>query len=78
MLNAESAMAPVYDRDEPLPGDPPDPDDFDFSELRCPQCGCNDIVVDRLPEDGRRSWWGSGRAVCQHCGRGFSVVADEN
>jgi uncharacterized Zn finger protein len=38
----------------------------------CPACGCQQARVLREPRTDARSWWGSGRARCGHCGRVFA------
>jgi len=36
----------------------------------CPSCGCQDVRILQQPTAGK-SWWGSGKAKCRHCGRVF-------
>lgn len=40
----------------------------------CPNCGCQDVRILEEPKvsGGQVSWWGSGRARCNHCRRQFS------
>ena len=66
----------IYERDEPLPGDPLGPDDFDLSDLRCPACESNAVVIEKFPEGTRGSWWGSGVARCDFCGRRFRLTTE--
>jgi len=40
----------------------------------CPRCGCTDTMVLKLPS--QESWYGSGRAKCGFCGRGFHFTVD--
>ena len=39
----------------------------------CPNCGCRDAELLREPINGagEKSWFGSGLAECNHCGRRF-------
>jgi hypothetical protein len=57
------------------PSEREDDGPFDASDLECPNCGCNDVDVRRLPVAGR--WFGGqGEAVCRHCGCLFKIKAE--
>jgi hypothetical protein len=60
---------------------------LDLSELFCPMCGCNDVVIVSYPRgnaprrtaDGKWTgrWFGAtGKAACQYCNIQFSIYFD--
>jgi len=57
-------MAYILDAGDPLPNEITADNCEGFV---CPECGCNDITVEIMPQ--RTSWFGgNGRARCNHCG----------
>ena len=68
------------------PNEEPDPDQFDFSDLSCPRCGCNSVEIITYPRGDapRRTgsgwtgrWFGStGRAKCLFCNIIFTITMD--
>ena len=47
--------------------------ELDASHLFCPECGCNDAIILRMPRPN--TWFGAtGRARCNHCQTEFGVV----
>jgi hypothetical protein len=49
---------------------------LDCSELACPKCGCNDVIILRMPSPG--SWYrSSGKGRCQECSEMFPLRVDE-
>ncbi len=48
---------------------------LDYSELWCPKCGCNDVLVIDLPQPAR--WYKiAGKARCNDCGVTFALQLD--
>ena len=56
-------------------GDVEDDLDLDYSSLFCPGCGSNDVeIIEKLA--AKKSWWGSGRGRCNHCGCEFGIALE--
>jgi hypothetical protein len=50
-----------------------DDHDLDFSEVRCPRCGCNHVTVLKAPRPN--TWFGAiGKGRCEFCRAEFALM----